>query len=60
MKKNSVKNKKMFYSFKEFKEEFFPKSSKEESEMETNDPIEFGAKLANDFMKEIRQQMAKG
>ena len=60
MERKKKRDRKVFYSMKEFEKEFIPHSHEEKlAEDRSKDPIVFGTGLASELLKSIRQQLMK-
>jgi hypothetical protein len=57
--KQRSKDKRKFRSIEEFKKEFFPKSSAEQSAESGDDPESFGAARAEKILEEVEAQLSQ-
>lgn len=60
MERKKKRDRKIYYSMKEFEKEFFPHSYEGElAEDKSKEPRMFGSGLASELLKSIRQQLMK-
>jgi len=60
MEKKKKRDRKIYYSMKEFEKEFLPHSYEEKlAENRSKEPSVFGTGLASELLKSIRQQLMK-
>lgn len=59
MKKAKREKQEIFYSMKEFEQEFLPTSHRERLDQQNEDAQSFGEKLANESLEKIRTELSK-